>query len=115
MIEQVQDSSQPRSDALIGGERPRAIDDVQDDVGVCAWLQAIPSLELRKAAGRDVCLKNAWCHDLEVVLRCRTNPAANHVRLSLKAQKIGGVSAQLEPPSSANQGRENVLQIMLPQ
>jgi hypothetical protein len=45
----------------------------------------------------------------------RTDPAANDVRLRLDARKIGGVSAQLKSPTSSSQGRENVLQIVLPQ
>jgi hypothetical protein len=47
VVEEIQHRSQPRGNALIDGEWPSAIDDMQDQVRVCAGLQAITTLELR--------------------------------------------------------------------
>ena len=48
VVEQIQHSRQPRSNALIGGEWPGAIDDAQDDVGIGAGLQAVTTHQLRR-------------------------------------------------------------------
>jgi hypothetical protein len=46
VVEQIQHGCQPRSNALIEGKWPWAIDDMQDQVRVCAGPQAITSFEL---------------------------------------------------------------------
>jgi hypothetical protein len=109
VVEQIQDRSKAGGNTAIGGEWPWAIDNMQDHVCVRAGLQAVASNEQRQSSGRDVCLKNAWRHDLESVLDRRADPAGNHVRLRPDPWKIRGVSAQLQPSTSAKQRRENVL------
>ena len=74
MVEQIQAGGKPGCYALLGGEWPWSIHDMQEEVGVCTGLQAIPSLDLRQASGGDVRLKNAWRDDLESVFKRRAGP-----------------------------------------
>jgi hypothetical protein len=110
VLQQVEDSCQPRRDAPIGLEGPRPIDDMEDHVGIGARSQVVSPLELSEALGRHVSLEDTWGDDLEPMVAAGTDPAAEEIGLVLDPWKIRRMGTKLEPARSTSQGRGDLLE-----
>jgi hypothetical protein len=95
VLEQIQDRRQPGSDATTGLEWPRPVYDVKDDIGIGARPQAIATLEMSEALGRNISLEDTRRDDLQPVLAPSTDATAEDVRLFLDSGYVRGMGTQL--------------------